>query len=316
MPPTPITTDPGYSSILLDALLDDPVELLLVVDGGGAVLRSSQGWQRAFGEDSPVRRMSQEDAGRLRELLQRQEPWQRALHLDIRDVSGMYRRIALRQARLGDQRLLLCRDLEEQQGLLARLIELRHTSQRASAELRRLANTDPLTGVSNRREVWRNARWIWSNARSASVALMDIDRFKRINDIYGHEAGDTVLQGVAEALSRAVGPGAVVGRWGGEEFVAVFEGDATARADALVRCCNRVRFEGAPPEFRLTASVGLAIAPETTISIADAVSAADAAMYEAKQAGGDRSLVRVLQTRSEPPSSPMSDRRTHRSWGR
>lgn len=301
---------------LLQSLLEKSGELIAVVDMEATLLESSRLWRQTFGQEPLARQLTDESMLRLREALRLESAWKRPLHLDIKDISGCYRRIALRQTPDGLRRLLFVRDLEEQQSLLARLMELRHTSQRTSAELRRLANTDPLTGVSNRREVWRNARWIWANAHSASVALLDIDKFKRINDVYGHESGDIVLQGVAEALSRTVGPGAVVGRWGGEEFVAVFEGDATNRVDAIVRCCNRVRFDGAAADFRLTASVGMAIAPDTGISIADAVGAADAAMYAAKQAGGDRALVRVLQSRSEPPSLPTGERRTNRFWNR
>jgi diguanylate cyclase (GGDEF)-like protein len=210
--------------------------------------------------------------------------------------------------------MLVGRDLEDRQALLARVMEMHHLSLRRGAELRRLANTDPLTGVSNRREVWKNAKWIWANSPIASVVLLDLDKFKKINDVYGHDTGDAVLKGVAEALNRAVGHGAVVGRWGGEEFVAIFEGDASGRSEEILRAIRVARIDGAPPGLKVTASLGMAIAPDTTITIADAVAAADAAMYNAKEAGGDRIVVRHLQSRESTIPPANSDRRASRQW--
>ncbi|HND29520.1 MAG TPA: diguanylate cyclase, partial [Myxococcota bacterium] len=74
--------------------------------------------------------------------------------------------------------------------------------------------------------------------------------------------------------------------------------------------------EGAPPSFRVTVSLGMAVAPDTSITIADAVAAADSAMYTAKEAGGDRMVLRVLQPRlpSIPPGE--GERRIPRAWGK
>jgi diguanylate cyclase (GGDEF)-like protein len=307
------------SDIVFTSLLEASSEFVLVVDDEGRVLKASSSWQSCFGIVTWLTELLEEGSvARFIGALSRKVPWKRMVHFDVRNQEGTFLRLAFSRTRIASSsgfcNLLIGRDIENEQELLSRVIDLRHTHQRTSADLRRLANTDPLTGVSNRREVWRNARWIWAHAQTATVTLVDIDKFKRINDVYGHEAGDMVIQAVADALTRSVGAGAVLGRWGGEEFVAVFEGDATDRADHMVQACRAIKLDSAPPSFKVTVSVGMAIAPDTTITIADAVSAADAAMYIAKEAGGDRGVIRHLQSRNTSIPENNSDRRTIRAW--
>jgi diguanylate cyclase (GGDEF)-like protein len=148
------------------------------------------------------------------------------------------------------------------------------------------AQTDALTDVYNRRGV---APVLSSVARRGdySLALVDLDRFKRINDRLGHGAGDVVLANAARTLVRAVGDAGTVARWGGEEFLVVLPGLGLVEADELM---ERVRQEiedeyGATDSLaRVTISVGLAHAPRYA-GKEEVLRLADANLYEAKSAG-------------------------------
>lgn len=308
---TPFENTPS----LLAALMTESQDLVVLIDQETRIHQASDSWNHGFGDAQRLSAVLEEGSvPKLMEALNRIEPWTRPVHLDLRDRLGDYRRVAFSRVRVGGLYMLIGRDLEDRQALLSRVMEMHHLSLRRSAELRRLANTDPLTGVSNRREVWKNARWIWANSTMATVALLDLDKFKKINDVFGHEVGDSVLQAVAESLTKAVSHGAVVGRWGGEEFVAIFEGDASGRAEDILKAIRNTRVEGAHPDLRISASLGMAVAPDTSITIADAVAAADSAMYTAKAAGGDRMVIRHLQPRDSSIPPAENDRRHHRNW--
>ncbi|MBB4860901.1 diguanylate cyclase [Novosphingobium chloroacetimidivorans] len=151
------------------------------------------------------------------------------------------------------------------------------------------ANIDALTRLPNRRAIDA----ILSKLEEANVprtlAFCDIDRFKRINDNHGHAAGDRVLAAVAKVLGDACHGKAVVARWGGEEFVAVFEhmavGDAAVVLESARRSLAQKRFkvrETDEPLGIVSFSAGVAggIGPNSVIS-----AAADARLYRAKKAG-------------------------------
>ncbi len=163
----------------------------------------------------------------------------------------------------------------------------------------RLANIDPLTGIGNRQamrthleiENERN----WRSGRPCCIALVDLDYFKRVNDTYGHAAGDMVLQVVATVLADCVRPYDRAFRYGGEEFVLCLPDTDTATAEAVV---DRVRQKiadtvASPSEgqvIRVTASFGVApLTQEGGIDLA--LGHADAAMYEAKGQGRNRVCV-------------------------
>jgi two-component system, cell cycle response regulator len=165
------------------------------------------------------------------------------------------------------------------------------------AEARRIAATDPLTNLMNRRAfieiVARDRKRLEKNQHPWSVLLLDIDHFKRVNDTYGHDAGDAVLQGVATVLAKIARKSDHVARWGGEEFVValVQTADAGARIAA-----ERVRRAIAEARFALpngdvisaSASVGLASAQTLDWNLDDLVQRADKAMYNAKHRGRNR----------------------------
>lgn len=195
-------------------------------------------------------------------------------------------RDALREAnlRLEERVHERTRELEESNRRLAELTE----------RLRELADRDPLTGIWNRRAGRdRMARQLASASERAlpfAVLLFDIDGFKTLNDCYGHDAGDHVLQRLARALSEAAAEADVVLRRGGDEFEVGLCGKgvpgAIEYASAVLRALDGPRGDGAPSP--ITVSVGVAAFPNDGRSLDALCVCADQAMYRAKQAGGGR----------------------------
>lgn len=163
-------------------------------------------------------------------------------------------------------------------------------------EMRALADTDGLTGLPNRRAGLKRLEQHMRDARTGdgtlAVGFLDIDLFKRINDVHGHEAGDRVLVAVAATLTSAVRDPADVIRMGGEEFLVLLPGigGATARA-RLETMRSEVSAAGAAlgiDGLVVTASIGLATLVTEDIDAASLLRRADEAMYRAKRAGRDR----------------------------
>lgn len=179
----------------------------------------------------------------------------------------------------------------------------------AEAELSRLLVTDPLTGTLNRRGFFERAIAAAGTASRAgqavSVIMLDLDRFKDINDGFGHAAGDEVLRRFAAVVAQALQPGDVFGRVGGEEFAVVLPGCSEAMASGTAeRLRERVRALVAHPAAHaaVTVSTGVAclpagLAPEP--ALLNALSAADGALYAAKQARGVHALRAAVPARTE-----------------
>ena len=147
---------------------------------------------------------------------------------------------------------------------------------------------DPLTGLLNRRGFLARVE----NAGDGAVALIDLDKFKSVNDRFGHDAGDTILQDFAAFLARGVRKSDCVGRWGGEEFAVFFPAtEESEAAGILQRLCRRLanglieRPDGAP----MTCSGGIVALDGEPLRIA--MARADAALYAAKRSG--RNQLRV-----------------------
>lgn len=162
-------------------------------------------------------------------------------------------------------------------------------------DLIRLASTDPLTGSLNRRAFFRLAGEACERAASGkplSAVMMDIDHFKKINDVHGHDVGDLVLRGVAEQAAKL--DGAVFGRLGGEEFAMVLEGrnaqQAHVVADGLRVLMTQLSFPSSKGAVAITCSFGV-----TEYHAGDAIDSmlkrADMALYEAKTHGRNRVVV-------------------------
>ncbi len=170
---------------------------------------------------------------------------------------------------------------------------------RTLAELSRLSVTDALTGALNRRGFLESAATSIAQAQRsglpAALIMFDIDKFKAINDGYGHHAGDEVLRNVAKVLSLSMRPGDLLGRVGGEEFV-VFLYDSSVADGVLIadRLRVNVRMDTPHPAgagSRVTVSGGVAAVrggfePET--ALLQAMTMADDALYVAKREGRDR----------------------------
>ena len=165
--------------------------------------------------------------------------------------------------------------------------------------MRALAATDELTGLPNRRSGLARLDALFAQARETgeplSVGFVDIDLFKRINDVHGHHVGDRVLVAVATALAAAVRNRGDVVRMGGEEFLVVMPGvDLAAATPRLERMRARVHAAGAAlgiEGLEVTASIGLASLRGDDEDPASLLRRADGAMYRAKQAGRDRLLL-------------------------
>jgi diguanylate cyclase (GGDEF)-like protein len=159
----------------------------------------------------------------------------------------------------------------------------------AQERLAFLAHHDELTGLANRRALEEHLVGLTGGGSRFGVVLCDLDGFKPINDVYGHEAGDTVLVAVARRLEHGLRDGDLAARLGGDEFVVVAEAYDAATLAAIA---ERIRHRLADPvgygghHLRFTASLGTALHPDDGVRPHALLSAADAAMYEAKQAGG------------------------------
>lgn len=172
-------------------------------------------------------------------------------------------------------------------------IRRRHYQEQLRADLDRsleLAVTDPLTGLRNRRYVLRHLEGLLRNG-PAAVLLLDVDRFKAINDTYGHNAGDVALREVAERLKAHLRGSDVVARYGGEEFMVVLAGApaeyAQAVAERLRLALGQAPIRVGAAELPVTASLGLVVAAAGS-PVSAAVAAADRALYRAKEGGRNR----------------------------
>jgi diguanylate cyclase (GGDEF)-like protein len=182
--------------------------------------------------------------------------------------------------------------------LLARQLELRQ-QQLLSQQgvLERLATRDGLTGLLNRAEMERVSRQELARAQRhglpVSLLVVDLDHFKRVNDRWGHPAGDAVLVAAAAVLGRSVRGSDVVARLGGEEFMVLLPHTdapaALALAEKLRERLEAMVVPGTDPAVAVTASVGVASAgPEGELAFDALYRRADRALYRAKDAGRNR----------------------------
>lgn len=170
------------------------------------------------------------------------------------------------------------------------------------SELEMLAVTDVLTGIANRRRVMARgeeefARAIRSGERNSQPAqlccvMLDIDHFKRVNDTFGHQAGDQVLREVAQRLQRSVRPYDIIGRYGGEEFVVLlpdtsFEQTRVAAERIRMAVCSEpISING--DGITVSISLGISCLIVEDHCLDDLLKRADEGLYKAKNAGRDR----------------------------
>jgi diguanylate cyclase (GGDEF)-like protein len=179
----------------------------------------------------------------------------------------------------------------------------REIARRIAAESRahELANTDALTGLANRRQFERVLKETAASPPGAggvhAVLSLDLNRFKRINDVYGHPVGDDVLVIVAQRLSAAMRDGDLLARLGGDEFAVIAR--HLAGAEGATSIANRILkalespIEVGSNSHRVSAGIGLALIPEDGTSVEEILRKADIALYRAKAA--NQSAVRFFE---------------------
>ena len=163
---------------------------------------------------------------------------------------------------------------------------------RANAEMERLAHTDFITELGNRRQMERllgqEVKRVERYGDSLSLLLLDLDQFKRVNDAYGHPAGDQVLREIAALLAAESRASDHLGRWGGEEFVLILpRTERRAALEMAERIMTRVREYRFSKVGRITVSIGGATWELGELP-RDLIRRADEALYQAKGRGRDR----------------------------
>ncbi len=173
----------------------------------------------------------------------------------------------------------------------------------ALSEAERRAQTDPLTGVLNRRSLVErlDAACLRARARGLPIALLfiDLDHFKEINDSFGHAAGDACLRKIIGPIQAELRQSDVIGRYGGEEFVVILSSADIAAAHPIAeRIRHRVaevRVDGFGPTINLTCSIGVATSDTLGVWGEHLIAQADAAVYAAKRSGRNRVQVAIAK---------------------
>ncbi|HEV2323184.1 MAG TPA: diguanylate cyclase [Terracidiphilus sp.] len=207
---------------------------------------------------------------------------------------------------MGDSELSFKTTFAGQVGLSVANIKLREA-------LRAQSIKDPLTGLYNRRYLAemmeREIRRAVRSEQSLGVLMLDLDHFKKFNDTYGHDAGDTVLREAASFLTRSIRVEDIVCRYGGEEFVVILPtADLNASQARAERIRSKMRELAVLHQGQslgmITASVGVAALPQHGTSPKALLEAADAALYRAKREGRDR--VAVAEPRLTADEQPLT----------
>lgn len=205
-------------------------------------------------------------------------------------------KVLLARLKAGERVVSLQTEVESDREEIRRFAaELAMTNRR----LQEAALLDALTGIPNRRYAMDRIHQEWSAAERSSrrlaCMLIDVDHFKRINDTYGHDVGDIVLQRVADVLKQTARTQDVICRIGGEEFLVVCpDTDATAAtqcAERLRTAANAMRISVGNVTLQVTISVGVAAMDAAMRGPESMIKAADQAVYAAKQGGRNRTCV-------------------------
>ena len=180
---------------------------------------------------------------------------------------------------------------------------------RLEEKLLSLASLDDLTNLANRRELDNNLTQALARSERSHTQLallfIDMDGFKNVNDKYGHEAGDEVLKLIASRIVTLLRKSDIAGRMGGDEFAVVLEGKVSTESTALV-AQKLLETLSAPYTLScgdvsdLSASIGIAFAPDDGDDLKHLLSKADAAMYEAKELGKNRYVMATVMTATSP----------------
>ena len=167
----------------------------------------------------------------------------------------------------------------------------------AERKMRELAHNDELTGISNRRAVLNVLELKIKNATKDStlaIGLLDIDNFKAINDSYGHQVGDSVIQEVALRIRKTIRKNDIVGRYGGEEFLVLIDNPGKNNAflvfEKIREIISNTVISTNSGNIKVTASIGVSVFDEKHTS-SDLIKIADQALYQAKAAGRNKTVL-------------------------
>ncbi|HAT8369584.1 TPA: diguanylate cyclase [Legionella pneumophila] len=211
------------------------------------------------------------------------------------DIYGLlYLEVNLKQLPLFDenQRLLIT--------AFAELTALALANVRLGESLRYQSIRDPLTGLYNRRYLedflFKQLHQAERTKASFAILMLDLDHFKKINDTFGHDAGDLVLKELGQILNSDIRLGDIAARYGGEEFVLLlYDIDAQAakmKAENLRSAISNLQVKyGAQPVGQITASIGISVYPDDAKSPAEVIEAADKALYQAKNKGRNKVIL-------------------------
>jgi diguanylate cyclase len=285
------------SSLALVVGLAIAVVLLLVGIGlGRRLARRSQG--------NHDEAMSQSERERMLALLQELGNWTSEYSGNVSDYQTMLGKLS-EEVQTGSRHgqaenrvvVLLQQIMQSNEQLQNRLDAAEQQLEKQTQQIQCYlteARTDGLTGLFNRRAFDQRLEEMFvdyrNGGRSFVVLLIDIDRFKSINDSYGHQAGDQVLQQLAAILRTLLDRSVIVARFGGEEFAAIMDGPlqiAAERMNQVRKQIARERWESDNSHLEVTVSAGLS-EPRDDIVVSPVLRRADEALYAAKNTGRDR----------------------------
>jgi len=295
----------------LQATLESTADGLLVTDLGGGIRSFNRRFAQMWG--LPQQMLQERDDAAIGAWMRRQFPdddayARRVVALRDAPMVSASDRLELADGRIYER---LTRPLWRNGRPQGRVWSFRDLSERIAAEQRieSLERADALTALPNRRcfgeQVEAAVRALGRSAAPFALMVIDLDRFRHVNDSLGHDVGDRVLQDVAARLGRCLRDGDVLARVGGDQFAALLApADAQAAETAARRMLNVVAQPSSigGEHFTLTCSIGVALAPSHGRTADDLVRRAEAAMRAVKASG--RAGVRLHQMRAE------SDRRS------
>lgn len=161
-----------------------------------------------------------------------------------------------------------------------------------------LANKDFLTGINNRRSLFELGKKLYDEHKlknePLTLIMLDIDHFKKVNDNYGHDAGDVVIKEIAELIERRICDKCVLGRYGGEEYVVVMPRSvdvASRKFDQIRKGIEKTVFKCEELRINVTISLGIAEVDFETDTLESCITKADSALYESKKNGRNRITV-------------------------
>ncbi|MGZ8834049.1 MAG: GGDEF domain-containing protein, partial [Thermoanaerobaculia bacterium] len=168
----------------------------------------------------------------------------------------------------------------------ARRIEMERQLHLQNEELQALALTDDLTGIANRRALFRAGEKILADRRLLTVVLFDLDRFKQINDTFGHLAGDRILADVAASFNNNTRYGDIIGRYGGDEFVMLLPDtdleEARQLSDRMLAKIRQLTWTISDTVLSVTAQSGIAVSSGGN-TLSDLLTLCDKALYKGKR---------------------------------